>query len=163
MISTSPFSSLFKSHLFNTYGISKIIVFWKCSFFTFPLIHSHPLWISLLRFRVFPLIVGEFSWFGVNVPRSLSKPDFQKRALFKFESFLNSQVFHSFFVCFTSVCETRKCMIFQCFWTEFRKCTILNLKPFCNTIIFYWFSNGFCNKTDLVFQRSWTISRKDTF
>ena len=61
----------------------KMIVFWKCSFFTFPLVHPNPLWNPLLRFHVFPLIVGEFSWFGVNVPRSPSKPDLQKRALFK--------------------------------------------------------------------------------
>ena len=130
MMFTSPFSSLFKSHVFQHLRNFKNHRFLEVLIFTFPLIHSHPLWISLLRFRVFPLIVGEFSWFGVNVPRSLSKPDFQKRSLFKFESFLNSQIFHSFFVCFTSVCETRKCMILQCFWTEFRKCTILNLKPF---------------------------------
>ena len=96
MIFTSPFSSLFKSHLFQHLRNFKNHRFLEVLIFTFPLIHSHPLWISLLRFRVFPLIVGEFSWFGVNVPRSISKPDFQKRPLFKFESFLNSQVFHSF-------------------------------------------------------------------
>ena len=36
---------------------SKIIVFWKCSFLTFSMIYPNPLWNSLLRFHVFPLIV----------------------------------------------------------------------------------------------------------
>ena len=135
MIFTSPFSSLFKSHLFQHLRNFKNHRFLEVLIFHIPL-NSFP---SPLDFvtpisrlpthcrRVF-MVRRQRSPFPLEA-RLLKKITFQIWVFFEFPGF------HSFFVCFTSVCETRKCMMFHCFWTGFRKYMILILKPFYNTIV----------------------------
>ena len=74
-----------------------------------------------------------------------------KKITFKFESFLNSQVSIRF-VCFTSVPETRECMISNVL-NGIQEMHDFKFKAFLQYHRFLLFSNGFATKRILFFQR----------
>ena len=115
MIFTSPFSTLFKGHLFQHLPNFKNHRFLEVLIFNIPLNSFQ----SPLEF-VTPISRLPTHCRRVFMVRRQHSPlpleaRLPKRSLFKFESFPDSQVPIRFCFYFTSVCETRKCMDSHCF------------------------------------------------